>query len=85
MNGKAVLLKRNLYGRAPLILQAFLYWMLRYFILLGFLDGKAGFVFHFMQGLWYRVVVDAKLHELERSRMHPDAAQGATHELRARS
>ena len=59
-------LKRSLYDRSPRILRAFLYWALRYFLLLGFLDGKAGFVFHFLQGLWYRVVVDAKLCELER-------------------
>ncbi|HWY85098.1 MAG TPA: glycosyltransferase family 2 protein [Gemmataceae bacterium] len=78
-------LKQNLYGRTPRILRAFLYWILRYFILLGFLDGKAGFVFHFMQGLWYRVVVDAKLHELERASMHATAAQIANQESRVRS
>jgi glycosyltransferase involved in cell wall biosynthesis len=59
------LLKRSLYGRAPRFLRAFLYWLLRYIVLLGFLDGKAGFAFHFLQGFWYRLVVDAKLHELE--------------------
>jgi glycosyltransferase involved in cell wall biosynthesis len=60
-------LKAGLYSRAPLFLRAFLYWFFRYFLLLGFLDGLPGFVFHFLQGFWYRLVVDAKLHELERS------------------
>jgi len=78
-------LKRNLYGRAPRFLRAFLYWMLRYFILLGFLDGKAGFVFHFLQGLWYRVVVDAKLYELEQASMRVRAAKESNEELRVRS
>lgn len=58
--------KNRLYGRSPRFLRAFLYWFFRYFVLLGFLDGKAGFVFHFLQGFWYRLVVDAKLHERER-------------------
>jgi hypothetical protein len=29
----------------------------------GFLDGKEGLVFHFLQGFWYRFLVDAKLFE----------------------
>jgi glycosyltransferase involved in cell wall biosynthesis len=77
-------LKQNLYGRAPRFLRAFLYWVLRYFILLGFLDGKAGFVFHFLQGLWYRVVVDAKLYELERTSMRAGAAHDSGRKLRVR-
>lgn len=62
------LFKNQLYGRLPRFLRAFLYWSFRYFILLGFLDGAAGFVFHFLQGFWYRLVIDAKIHELERTR-----------------
>jgi glycosyltransferase involved in cell wall biosynthesis len=62
-------LKDTLYGNAPPVLRAFLYWAFRYFLLLGFLDGKPGFVFHFLQGLWYRLIIDAKLYELDQ----PDA------------
>ena len=62
------LFKNRFYGRCPRFLRAFLYWFFRYFILLGFLDGVAGFVFHFLQGFWYRLVIDAKIHELERAR-----------------
>jgi glycosyltransferase involved in cell wall biosynthesis len=58
-------LKNDVYGRSPLFLRAIAYWMLRYFVLLGFLDGRAGFVFHFLQGLWYRLLIDAKLYELK--------------------
>ncbi len=57
-------LKANVYARAPLFLRAFAYWFFRYFVKLGFLDGLPGLVFHFNQGLWYRLLVDAKLHEL---------------------
>lgn len=58
-------LKDRLYGRSPRFVRALLYWAFRYFIQLGFLDGKPGFVFHFLQGFWYRVLVDAKLTESE--------------------
>ena len=78
-------LKRNLYERLPRFLRAVLYWFFRYFILLGFLDGKAGFVFHFLQGLWYRLVVDAKLYELERNSTRAGAEHSPEHQLRVRS
>jgi glycosyltransferase involved in cell wall biosynthesis len=56
-------LKSNVYSHAPLFLRAFLYWIYRYIVLLGFLDGSAGLIFHFLQGFWYRFLVDAKLYE----------------------
>jgi len=45
----------------PLYLRPFLYFSYRYFIRLGFLDGKQGFIFHFLQGFWFRLLVDIKL------------------------
>lgn len=59
-------LKENLYARSPLFLRAFLYWFYRYVIRLGFLDGIPGLVFHFLQGFWYRFLVDAKIYEMRR-------------------
>lgn len=56
-------IKKNLYSRSPLFLRAFIYWLLRYTIGLGFLDGVEGLIFHFLQGFWYRFLVDAKLYE----------------------
>lgn len=55
--------KQNLYRRSPLFLRAFIYFLLRYTIGLGFLDGIEGLVFHFLQGFWYRFLVDAKIYE----------------------
>lgn len=60
-------LKNRIYRRSPLFLRAFLYWFLRYFIMFGFLDGAPGFVFHFLQAFWYRLAVDAKIHEEQRA------------------
>jgi hypothetical protein len=48
----------------PLYLRPLLYFCYRYFLRLGFLDGKQGFVYHFLQAYWYRLVVDIKLEEL---------------------
>ena len=56
-------LRERLYGRFPLFVRPFLYFIYRYVFRLGFLDGKAGLVFHFLQGCWYRFQVDAYLLE----------------------
>ncbi len=61
--GRRRRLKLSVYGRAPLFLRAWLYWAYRYVLRLGFLDGRPGLVFHFLQGFWYRFLVDAKLYE----------------------
>jgi glycosyltransferase involved in cell wall biosynthesis len=61
------LLKRHLYLRLPAFHRAFLYWFYRYFLRLGFLDGKEGLIYHFLQAFWYRFLVDAKLYELQKS------------------
>jgi glycosyltransferase involved in cell wall biosynthesis len=59
-------LKTAVYERGPLFIRPSLYWIYRYFFRLGFLDGKEGFIFHFLQGLWFRLLVDIKLHELRK-------------------
>ncbi|HEY9123427.1 MAG TPA: glycosyltransferase family 2 protein [Bacteroidales bacterium] len=59
-------LKRNIFERAPLFSRAFLYFFYRYFIRLGFLDGKEGFIFHVLQGFWFRFLIDAKVYELKK-------------------
>lgn len=58
-------LKLKVYARLPLGLRALLYFLYRYFLRLGFLDGWQGLAFHFLQGFWYRFLVDVKVHELE--------------------
>jgi len=60
--------KTNLYLRLPLLIRAYVYFIYRYFIKFGFLDGKEGLIFHFLQGFWYRFLVDAKIYEMSKSR-----------------
>jgi glycosyltransferase involved in cell wall biosynthesis len=59
-------LKDNLYARLPLGLRALMYFLHRMIFQFGFLDGRAGLAFHFLQGFWYRFLVDAKVWEVER-------------------
>ncbi|RIJ29245.1 glycosyltransferase family 2 protein [Henriciella algicola] len=58
--------KEHIYARAPLGLRALVYFLYRYFFRLGFLDGREGLAFHFLQGFWYRYLVDAKLFEVRK-------------------
>jgi glycosyltransferase involved in cell wall biosynthesis len=51
--------QKEWYARLPLFWRAFAYFCYRYFLRLGFLDGKEGFLWHFLQGWWYRTMVDA--------------------------
>jgi len=69
-------IKESVYARLPGGFRAFAYFFYRYVIRLGFLDGRAGTAFHFLQGFWYRYLVDAKVAEVERymKQKHVDIA-----------
>jgi glycosyltransferase involved in cell wall biosynthesis len=58
-------IKERIYNGIPFELSAFAYFFYRYIIRLGFLDGRKGLVYHFLQGFWYRFLVGAKVRELE--------------------
>lgn len=57
-------LKTHVYARSPLFLRGFLYFLYRYVIRLGFLDGVPGLIFHVLQGFWYRFYIDARIYEI---------------------
>lgn len=56
-------LKYNLYYKLPGSFRARMYYIYRYYLKFGFLDGKEGKIFTFLQAYWYRYLVDAKLYE----------------------
>lgn len=58
-------IKYMFYYKTPLMRRAHWYFIYRYIIRLGFLDGKPGLIYHFLQGYWYRFLVDAKLYEYQ--------------------
>ena len=56
-------LRNRVYARFPLFLRPAGYWLYRYVFRLGFLDGREGLVFHFLQGFWFRFLVDSMVFE----------------------
>ncbi|MES1982939.1 MAG: glycosyltransferase family 2 protein [Pseudomonadota bacterium] len=56
-------IKLKVFYRLPLFIRPLLYFLYRYIFKFGFLDGREGFLFHFMHGLWYRILVDGKIYE----------------------
>lgn len=58
-------IKYSIYEKFPKSLRSFIYFIYRYIIRLGFLDGYEGLVWNFLQGFWYRFLVDVKVYELE--------------------
>lgn len=64
----AIKRKRKLkYVKQPLFIRSFAYFIYRYIFKLGFLEGKEGFLWHFLQGWWYRTLVDAKIFEIKQA------------------
>ncbi len=59
--------KKKKYANMPLFWRSFIYFVYRYFFKLGFVQGKEGFLWHFLQGWWYRTLVDAKIYEIKKA------------------
>lgn len=58
--------QKGFYYRLPPFFRASLYFSTRYFLLGGFLDGKAGLIWATLQAYWYRFLVDSKLYEMQK-------------------
>lgn len=57
---------KNLWNALPLGLRPLLYFCYRYFLRLGFLDGKVGFMYHALHAFWFRLLIDVKIMQLKR-------------------
>ena len=55
----------KIWDKVPLLLRPFLMFFYVYFIKLGFLDGKEGFIYYFNQTFWYRLLIYTKVREME--------------------
>lgn len=62
--------KERVYNRLPFTVSSISYFLWRYIVQFGFLDGRSGFVYHALQGFWYRFLVGAKVMEYERAIAH---------------
>jgi len=60
-------IKEKIYNRIPFTISSTAYFLYRYIFQLGFLDGRSGLVYHFLQGYWYRFLVGAKIMEFEKA------------------
>jgi hypothetical protein len=58
--------KKIKYAKLPLFWRSFYYFIYRYLFKLGFTEGKEAFLWHFLQGWWYRTLVDAKIYEIKK-------------------
>jgi glycosyltransferase involved in cell wall biosynthesis len=54
---------KRLWWKLPRYLRPILYFAYRFILRLGFLDGKTGILFHFLQAFWFRLIVDIKIEE----------------------
>nr|AXL96538.1 glycosyl transferase [Providencia alcalifaciens] len=61
------------YHKLPIFIRPFLYFIYRYIIKLGFIDGKKGLIWHLLQGFWYRLLVDCKIYDIKRRAKKLDA------------
>ena len=58
-------MEKHKYAKLPLFWRSFAYFCYRYFLKGACLDGKIGFIWTFLQGWWYRTLVDAKVFEIK--------------------
>lgn len=69
---------KQMWWQLPLYARPALYFLYRMFFRLGILDGRTGVIFHFLQGFWFRLVVDVKMDEIliqQRKKMHTTPAK----------
>lgn len=59
--------KFGFYYKMPRYFRAWLWFLYNYIFRGGFLDGKEGLIFCFLECYWYRLLVDAKIFEYEKT------------------
>ncbi len=67
LQAEAKRMKKHLYAQKPLFWRSFAYFIYRYIVKGAWREGKEGFLFSFIQGWWYRTLVDAKVYEIKKA------------------
>lgn len=57
---------KRLWWKLPLGFRPYLYFSYRMLFKLGILDGPKGIYFHYLQGFWFRLLVDKKIKKLKK-------------------
>ena len=58
-------LRHRVWNRLPPLIRPFFYFLYRYIVKGGFLDGRQAFIYHFLQALWFPMLIDIKYLELK--------------------
>ena len=56
--------RKQIWWKLPRYVRPMIYFTQRIFFQLGILDGRTGIIFHFLQGFWFRLIVDIKIDEI---------------------
>jgi glycosyltransferase involved in cell wall biosynthesis len=56
--------RKQLWWKLPRYVRPAIYFTQRIIFQLGILDGRTGIIFHFLQGFWFRLIVDIKIDEI---------------------
>ena len=62
-------LRKCIWNRLPHLIRPIFYYFYRYILRGGFLDGRAAFIYHFLQGLWFPMLIDVKYIENKQRRI----------------
>ncbi|WP_316832704.1 glycosyltransferase family 2 protein [Pedobacter aquatilis] len=64
---------KRMWWRLPLGLRPYLYYIFRMVFQFGFLDSKTGRRFHYLQGFWFRRLVDQKIKALQKTQSNSNS------------
>jgi hypothetical protein len=67
-------IKLHAWNRTPPLLRPFLLFLRNYILKAGFLDGKAGFIYHVLWSFWYQFLISVKIIEQQRGEIKAPAA-----------
>jgi len=59
-------IRHKIWNKLPPLIRPMFYFIYRYFLAGGFLDGKSAFIYHFLQALWFPMLIDIKFLEMKR-------------------
>jgi glycosyltransferase involved in cell wall biosynthesis len=66
-------IRERVWNRLPPLVRPWLYFAYRYLLAGGFLDGRMAFSYHFLQALWFPMLIDIRYLELKRRGGAPSA------------
>jgi len=72
---------KQLWWKLPRYLRPTLYFLHRMIFQLGILDGRTGVIFHFLQGFWFRLIIDIKIDEILDAEKHTQREQDRSAKL----